>query len=198
MCICCGIIEGAAAATIGAIAILKNKKEREMKPITLSTTKEMRSYFLERTKNHINLVIQFGKLLGKNYEGHDIDKFSDTLVFPYTLLTWKHHDKNFKLNKMEQEEIKFATQYHIRRNEHHPEHWSEFNTVPVNAKKMPLDALIEMCCDWCAMSCELKNSPLEWFEINKNKRWKFTPEQEKTIYRTLKFLWNHPDIQKLK
>jgi hypothetical protein len=49
--------------------------------------------------------------------------------------------------------------------------------------------VIEMVCDWYAMSQELKtNTAREWFNKQKNVRWKFTSIQEELIEKTLTVL----------
>lgn len=105
------------------------------------------------------------------------------------------------VTEAEQKQIDLATFLHITKNEHHPEHWTStdisgfgrFNTNPhgiIEAKAMPKDALIEMCCDWCAMSKEFGNSPFEWFAKVNGIRWQFTEAQEEIILSTLEELWS--------
>lgn len=207
MCVCCGIIEGTAIAAILSLLgkaghyCLKRKGVNLMpeRKMLSDINNEMIDHYQKRTKEHIDRVIAFGKILDMDLKGHDLDKFSELLLIPYILLSWKYHDKSFKLNKEQNQEIKDATFYHIKHNIHHPEYWDNKvtkdtqegdNHYVTDASRMPENALKEMVCDWCAMSVEMGDNPMDWFENNKNKRWKFTPEQEKFIAETIDYLWN--------
>ena len=76
------------------------------------------------------------------------------------------------------------------KNRHHPEYWDVLTDKQekklVDGTKMPKHAIIEMVCDWGAMSIEtgkpLKAGIKSWAKKNINVRWKFTNEQEKFIY----------------
>ena len=150
--------------------------------------------YMERTKRHIELVNKYASKIGKSYPQHDLDKFQEHLE-GYSL--WSKPDKT----PDETDKLNAATRAHIANNQHHPEYWSDVDltkfsrNVPTicEAYGMPLDAITEMCCDWCAMSEELGNSPFEWAEKQIGHRWFFNEEQIMHIYDTLKNLWGDTD-----
>lgn len=174
-------------------------------------TKEMEDWFEERTNRHINLVKKYAKLVEEydpikykgiinQVENHDASKFEEPERTPYIKLTWKHKFDNYKSykipNKLDDEEINKATLHHVLNNNHHPEKWQDKQKDLINKQdrdkppkeivdgtKMPDMQLIEMFCDWSAMSEELKkNTVKEWADKNINIRWKFTDDQKDLIY----------------
>ena len=153
--------------------------------------------FLKRVQKHINSVNQFAQKLGLSYPQHDNDKLSSPLLDVYYL------DKKsdyVDLTDEEEEKLLQAGMNHRLNNPHHPEYWDKGNiesmtglrgnpTKLFNVENMPQEALEEMCCDWCAMSKEFGNTPFEWYNHIKGKRYNFTPKQEQFILKTLKKLW---------
>jgi len=59
----------------------------------------------------------------------------------------------------------------------------------VDAMKMDNLDIAEMVCDWCAMSEERGNTPMQWADKNVNVRWKFTDEQKDLIYDLMNKIW---------
>ena len=57
--------------------------------------------------------------------------------------------------------------HHYTVNDHHPEHWVDKETQI--AKDMTLDAIIEMLCDWEAMSMKFEDI-MTWYETKGNKK----------------------------
>ena len=167
-----------------------------------------------RTKNHINQVKNFAKLIDElfNLNGeliqkviyHDRTKWIDPEFEPYILITkrykWKN-EYNKELNFPDEiNRILFeATFHHIKNNDHHPEFWDPEVTykslnyknrddIPekiVNATKMPDICIYEMCADWLAVSGENENTALEWAGKTINNRWKFNSNQIDLIYKIL-------------
>ena len=149
--------------------------------------------YLDRTRNNVELVNKYGQKLNLKYPDHDKDKFNE-LLHGYKL--WS------KPNKTPEERVLLnkCTLTHIKQNEHHPEYWvnedlstfSRENPVCHEAYTMPPKAILEMCCDWCAMSEELNNTPFEWFAKVNGTRWKFSGEQQRLILFVLHKLWDNP------
>ncbi len=165
----------------------------------MEITPAMKSYFDNRTKHHIELVNYFAKKLGKEYPNHDMDKFEEGMYEPYIIYSWSF----FKKIELSDEDMKLCndvTIKHILNNKHHPEYWEKdkskytkfsrknpnCNTV---AYDMDKESIIEMVCDWCAMSKEHHNDPFNWFEENGIGRWTFTEEQKSLIFKTMNDLW---------
>jgi hypothetical protein len=133
---------------------------------------------------------------------HDLSKFEEPERTPYIEMTWvKRFDKTNKdKNKLVEQSFIEATQHHVLTNKHHPEYWDQKNAKIdpnnrdkllkcIDASEMPNNYVVEMVCDWFAMSQELKtNTAREWFNKNKNVRWKFSDAQEKLILKTLDVL----------
>lgn len=177
----------------------------------IQSQEEKEAWFEERTNKHIErvkeaarkIVAKFPELkeLLDKVEHHDEGKFKDPERDPYIELTWRHKNDNWKSYKtpgtIDDELINVATMHHVTSHEHHPEYWNpkEANIDPndrdkstrlLDASAMPRIALAEMVADWQAMSEELgKNTAREWFNKQKDVRWKFTPEQEEFIDKML-------------
>ena len=75
-------------------------------------------------------------------------------------------------NENEKKAIAFnhAWNHHQKTNAHHWEYWILIGTRgKIEALKMDLPSIIEMLCDWTAMSVKFKNKPSIWFDANKEK-----------------------------
>jgi len=103
-------------------------------------------YFLDRMKNHIQLVKdaaekivkaypEFAELL-KEVKVHDASKFEEPELTPYIEITWRHKLEKEKgqydpyngigyqrPGRLEKEAENVATLHHITTNPHHPEYW---------------------------------------------------------------------------
>jgi len=173
-------------------------------------------WFFERTERHITLVQKYCKRLSllKDLEGilergedHDMSKFEAEEAEPYMWLSWWHKSKaesksTFEMPEDIKNRIKEATLHHILSNRHHPEFHQERKVDLLNNEdrdkppKRIVDAtrmenldIAEMVADWCAMSEEKGNTPVEWAEANVNIRWKFTEQQTLNIYKYIHSIW---------
>ena len=73
-------------------------------------------------------------------------------------------------NEKSENAFKHAWNHHQKTNDHHWEYWLLIgDSGKVEALKMGLPAIIEMLCDWTAMSVKFKNMPSHWFDANKEK-----------------------------
>ena len=75
-------------------------------------------------------------------------------------------------NENEKKAITFnhAWNHHQKTNDHHWEYWLLIGTRgKIEALEMEFPSIIEMLCDWTAMSVKFKNMPSNWFEANKEK-----------------------------
>jgi hypothetical protein len=181
-------------------------------------TQEMIDWFLKRTQYHKDLVNEYCKKLFK-YDPilfkdilergkiHDNSKLEEPELTPYIYTTWNYRlkdlGKNPEFRKEIQNEMHEATLHHVKNNSHHPEYFDENSEINRNDRdskpdkitdstSMQLVDIGEMCCDWCAMSKEKgENGPFDWAKKNINSRWKFTKEQEESIYKILEYLWNN-------
>ena len=166
--------------------------ESEIKP-----DEELKQKFIERTKHHIELVNKYGAKIGRTFPKHDNSKLTE-LLDGYCYFSKPRGE----LTKAESELLDIVTLIHITNSPHHPEYWTDtplsgftrINYTPhgtIDSTQMPEEYLEEMCADWSAVSFEKgTNTPFEWFNSVNGKRWKFTPEQQEFIIKTLHRMWN--------
>lgn len=155
-------------------------------------SEEDKQEFLQILAKHRQLVNYYASKVGKNYPNHDLDKLKPDMFIPYV--------KGFvigkqSLNPNEWKEFKNTQDKHYKQASHHSQFWDKSWThdgqIPDVCGKMPDDAIIEMCADWCAMSKKYGNTPFEWADENINKLWKFDKHQIKLIYNTLHKMWDN-------
>lgn len=78
----------------------------------------------------------------------------------------------YPVNENEKNIIAFnhARNHHQKTNDHHWEYWLLIGSSgKIEALKMDEPCIIEMLCDWTAMSVKFKNIPSKWFDANKEK-----------------------------
>ena len=143
-------------------------------------------------KTHNQMVNKYAAKVGKSYPNHDREKLKKAFLYPYTNGYVKGEDN---LSENDKTLYKNAQNKHYKESDHHCEHWGEVNNdrmVDVSGK-MPDEALIEMCADWCAQSEKYGNTPFQWADENINKLWKFDKHQIDLIYKTLHKMWDTSD-----
>ena len=114
---------------------------------------------MERTRGHINRVIRNMELmegfrgftkeeLRNRGEHHDESKFVEPEVVPYIMMC-KMYAKNitYVYPPGVEEQTKAARRHHLQTSRHHPESYPDVNQM------QPLD-VVEMVCDWAAISLE--------------------------------------------
>lgn len=92
---------------------------------------------------------------------HDMSK--------YGLEEWEPYRKNFNpVNDEEKNDniaaFEKAWEHHYMNNLHHWEYWYKTNTVD----KMPIEFVVEMCCDWIAMSAKFGGTAYDWYNKQTN------------------------------
>jgi hypothetical protein len=102
---------------------------------------------------------------------HDLSKFRPSEFFPYAI---NFYGKALDVPRDSAEQsFSEAWQLHIRRNPHHWEAWTRmenFETGHVITLPMPYEYVLEMVCDWRAMSRTFgQESPVGWYKENQNK-----------------------------
>lgn len=99
---------------------------------------------------------------------HDASKFSDAEFDGYRR---KYYPTQVELAKEKEDDsyrqlcedrYEECWVHHYTVNTHHPKHWYNFETK--TATDMSLDAIIEMLCDWEAMSLKFNTSTVKWYE----------------------------------
>lgn len=99
---------------------------------------------------------------------HDASKFSDAEFDGYrmrwypTVAEEAKQKEDQELQNTIRERYEKCWEHHYTVNAHHPKHWVDPETgIPKDAT---LDAIIEMICDWEAMSLKFGTSTLKWYE----------------------------------
>jgi len=105
-------------------------------------------------------------ILDQEIKNHDLTKYSDEEFIPY-------RNKFYPYKKYDGEEQQFfdmefnkAWEHHKKYNDHHWETWT--------IKKYPTSDIQSLHCvhmfiDWMAMSMKFKNTPVSYYEKNKDK-----------------------------
>lgn len=178
---------------------------------------EMYEHFKKRTQMHINLVQKYcakldlyvnldGELIARA-EKHDVSKFGGFELIPYVHLTWRYKCKDagvdFEVSDHMENMIAVATEHHVLNNPHHPEYYGNRRDSIINIEDrdappdeavkiegMPLIDLAEMLADWCSVSKERGNTPMEWADKNIGARWDFPDDQVDFIYNCLNVVWS--------
>lgn len=98
-----------------------------------------------------------------NVNVHDKSKYSEEEFEPYR----RHfHYIDEKEKEDSTADFEKAWDHHKENNMHHWDWWAEHN----QSDKMSIPFVLEMCCDWIAMSMKFqKNNAYEWYLDNKNK-----------------------------
>lgn len=160
-------------------------------------TDEMIANFEKRTRKHIKFVADnLYKIYCKTneYDGdellyradiHDDSKYGVVERIPYIWLTEFHRCRNnnipFKYPPGVEAAVQDATRHHILSNRHHP----EYHADPTDMSDIDI---IEMVCDWGAMSRELGDSLVGWADKNVGTKWEFSEPQVELIYKIIDLL----------
>ena len=129
------------------------KKDTCMKMIQKSTLPGKQT---DETFDH------FIEILDQQIQAHDASKYKDA--------EWDAYRKNFypiddSEKKDNQVDFDFAWKHHYENNMHHWDFWYHSGIV----NEMTLAYIVEMCCDWIAMSMKFGGTADNWYENNKKK-----------------------------
>jgi len=180
----------------------------------------MEKFFIERTRKHIGRVQDFVESACEFYPAladdlrergrvHDSSKFMIPERKYYIILTWMYKSgqvgKEFKISDSDRKHMNDITFHHCKNNPHHPEAWDknltknpinpnvrEKRDIIANATAMDDLSILEMVCDWSAMSVENgeKSGPRKWADDSIAGRWKFSKHQQGLIYESIDLLWS--------
>jgi len=162
-------------------------------------SKEMLDFFFARTEKHIHRVAlnlyKFANretlflnipraLLISRAKEHDHSKYTPWEFPGYVFLTWKLKCQNEKLaysypDPSIEQMVSAAIHHHVTTNLHH----SDAHASPDAMK--PID-IVEMVCDWTAMSQEFgKTSCIEYVNANMDRKWNFSTATRDLIYQVI-------------
>lgn len=132
-------------------------------------------YDNENTKNYLEDMFIYKNELVKRIEDHDQSKFSIEEMMGYILMTEKYGRKvGYKFSSEDQDIMDKAWSHHKEVNKHHPEHFDSID-------KMMFADIIEMVCDWGAMSLEFGDSLVKYKDEKAYSRFVFTDDQKVVI-----------------
>jgi hypothetical protein len=155
-------------------------------------TPEMFAFYERRTNQHIERVHRCLALMAEatdhadelNERGrvHDASKFGAEELVPYIWLTEFHRCRRnrepFAYPAGMENRVRAAVEHHMTTNRHHP----DFHSHP---NEMSDVDLIEMVCDWTAMSQEFDQdggSAREWADRTIGERVQFNDDKRRFIY----------------
>jgi hypothetical protein len=171
---------------------------QQSQPAVAEPSSEMVAFFDRRTKAHIQrvqtclallaAVTEYGPELVQRGAVHDASKFGPEERVPYIWLTERHRRRQngeaFEYPSGVQELVSQAIQHHLTTNRHHPEYHADPNEMS------DID-LIEMVCDWTAMSQEFEQdggSARGWADKTIGARIAFNADKRQFIYRIIELL----------
>ena len=161
-------------------------------------TPEMIAFFEQRTHEHIERVrhclsvmasvSEYADELRERARIHDASKFGTEERIPYIWLTEFHRcrysGESFSYPEGMAEQVRAAIEHHVKTNRHHP----EFHPDPNDMTDVDL---IEMVCDWMAMSQEFHQdggSARGWADKTIGDRVKFNDEKRAFVYQMIDLL----------
>lgn len=118
--------------------------------------------------------------LGNTIQNHDASKYDEEEFNAYrrhfcpTKAEETEDDQQTPLDEFEE-----AWEHHYTNNPHHPQYWVNKETgIPTD---MNLRAIIEMICDWNAMSYKFNQDTKDWYENKADKEKKAMTDRTKEI-----------------
>lgn len=164
-------------------------------------TPEMVAFYERRTNEHIERVRECLSVMAsvtdhadelrERARVHDASKFGEEERLPYIWLTEFHRCRRggepFAYPDGMAERVDAAIRHHVSTNRHHP----EFHADP---NEMTDVDLIEMVCDWTAMSQELgqdDGSARGWADKTLGTRLRLNDERRTFVYRMIELLDAH-------
>lgn len=167
----------------------------------MEITPDMIKHFNTRTNYHITTVQFYAEQLISRYgtkygpvfvdnlvtsvELHDASKYWSDERVGYILMSFKYQDedKHSKLFDADDKKImEDAWVHHYTNNTHHPEHYKDVND-------MPIDQLAHMCADWAAVSEEVNDNIMNWYDKVIPSKYKFSPHYKSVIREFCNYLY---------
>jgi hypothetical protein len=168
---------------------------------TPEPTPEMIAFYERRTQEHIDRVrrcmavmasvTEYTDELNERARVHDASKFGSVERLPYIWLTefyrCRRFGEPFSYPIGMEERVRAAVDHHVTTNRHHP----EFHADPNDMTHVDL---IEMVCDWTAMSQEFGQdggSARGWADKTIGHRFILNDERRDFVYRMITLLDSH-------
>ncbi len=161
-------------------------------------TLEMIAFYERRTREHIERVRRCLNVMAgatkhtvelmERATTHDASKFQLDERIPYIWLTeyhrCRHSGEPFNYPPGMEDQVRVAIQHHLKNNRHHP----EFHADPNDMSEVDL---IEMICDWTAMSQEFGQdggSARGWADKTIGSRLNFNDDKRHLVYALIELL----------
>jgi Family of unknown function (DUF5662) len=165
---------------------------------TVQPTPEMAAFYERRTEEHIERVrrcltvmasvTEYAKELSERARIHDASKYEPEERIPYIWLTEFHRCRRagepFTYPDGMEECVRAAIEHHVTSNRHH----ADFHADPNDMTDVDL---IEMVCDWTAMSQEFGQdggSARGWADKMIGKRLHLNDERRQFVYAMIELL----------
>lgn len=146
----------------------KTDKEREYLAYIDKHVKNVQSVWLalqDRLNGCYWLEDWYYFIINDRIKRHDQSKYDGCEFDGYRQFFYPEND-----NEKNASVFNHSWNHHQKANDHHWEYWLLIGASgKVEALKMDLPSIIEMLCDWTAMSVTFKNMPSIWFDANKAK-----------------------------
>ena len=107
--------------------------------------------------------------LKRNLEFHDSSKTSYNEFWPYAMKFFPFAEEEKALEKFK-DGFKLAWLHHAHHNPHHPAYWALADDDKLIIYDMPDIYIIEMLCDWMAMSKYYNSTTLSYWESDSAKK----------------------------
>lgn len=181
-------------------SLAKNKKEEEymnyIKEHVCNVYNAFNNLFLSRL-NQFEINSEYFTLeslyqaiedLNKGrIQDHDLSKYSEEEFEPYRAKYYPTEKERSGLTdeakSLVEKNADIAWQHHYRTNPHHPKYWIDKETG--NPIDMDLISIIEMICDWEAMSIKFGGSTLDWYNTKADEEKKAMTDRTKNIVEEL-------------
>jgi hypothetical protein len=108
-------------------------------------------------------------ILVANLKNHDKSKFDNEEFFAYRNKFFPVNNNDLDPDKIE-EYFNIAWLHHIHNNPHHPNHWVLVEGDKIKIFDMPDIYIIEMLCDWMAMSKYYNSTTLGYWKSESAKK----------------------------
>lgn len=124
----------------------------------MKSNKKCVDYIIAEANNDYSIM----RRISDNIDKHDLSKYDVKEFDPYRKNFFPINDEE-KKNNIQAFEI--AWEHHYTKNLHHWDWWAKTG----NECLMKTEFLVEMICDWQAMSFKFGGTALEWYNKNKDK-----------------------------
>lgn len=124
--------------------------------------------------------------IAKQIECHDESKYDKAEFYAYRKYFFPTHEEANQKNEEVTHDFHKAWLHHIHENPHHPEHWQYYDneTRELVLIRMPYGYIVEMICDWLAMSKLDVSNMLKWYDEKGSKK-KMHPDTKHIVERLL-------------